>query len=33
MALTYNAYTQRKNLINVQNNQWRKLNLILTALL
>ncbi|MCR5133263.1 MAG: PDZ domain-containing protein, partial [Bacteroidales bacterium] len=29
MALTYNAYTQRKNLINVQNNQWRKLNLIL----
>ena len=29
IALTFNAYTQRKHLINVQNSQWRKLNLIL----
>ena len=29
IALTFNTYTQRKHLVNVQNNQWRKLNLIL----
>ena len=29
LALTFNAYTQRKHFTNIQNGQWRKLNLIL----